>query len=50
MLINDDRLRLVEICCKIKLNRNVTLAERIWMFKLTMENEDAAGIKNRFLG
>jgi predicted RNA polymerase sigma factor len=50
VLIKDDRLRLVEICCKIKLNRNVTLAERIWMFKLTMENEDAVGIKNRFLG
>ena len=49
MLSKDSRLRLTEICCKIKLGREVTLAERIWMQKLTSHNKHALGIAERML-
>ena len=49
MLSKDSRLRLTEICCRIKLGREVTLAERIWMQKLTDHNKSAKGIAERIL-
>ncbi len=49
MLSKDNRLRLVEICCKMKLRREVTLAERIWMHKLIKHNKHALGIAERTL-
>ena len=48
MLSKDSRLRLTEICCKMKLGRHVTLLERIWVYKLVRSNQDAAGIAERF--
>ena len=47
MLSKEYRLRLVEIVCKIRLNRPVTLAERIWVNKLCEHNKHAAGIAER---
>ena len=49
MLSKDSRLRLTEICCRIKLNREVSLDERIWMQKLTEHNNSAKGIAERML-
>ena len=49
MLSKDSRLRLTEICCRIKLGRDVTLAERIWMQKLTEHNKSARGIVERIM-
>ena len=49
MLSKDSRLRLTEICCRIKLGRDVTLAERIWMQKLIEHNKSAKGIAERML-
>ena len=49
MLSEDSRLRLTEICCRIKLNREVSLDERIWMQKLTEHNKSAKGIAERML-
>ena len=49
MLSKEYRLRLVEIVCKMRLNREVTLAERIWVQKLCDSNKSAAGIRDRFL-
>ena len=48
MLSKDYRLRLVEICCKMRLRRKVTLAERIWAQKLIAHNAHARGISERF--
>ena len=48
MLSRDSRLRLTEIACKIKLKRKVTLLERIWVYKIVREEEDAASIYERF--
>jgi len=48
MLSKDYRLRLTEICCRMKLNRPVTLAERIWVQKLCEANKHASGIAERF--
>jgi|TARA_R100000329_G_C7463906_1_gene163393 hypothetical protein len=47
MLSKDQRLKLTEICCRIKLNRPVTLEERIWVNKLCQHNKHAAGIAER---
>ena len=47
MLSKDYRLRLTEICCRMKLNRPVTLEERIWVQKLCEVNKHAAGIAER---
>ena len=44
MLSKDSRLRLVEICCRMKLGRTVTLTERIWMHKLVKHNNHARGL------
>ena len=49
MLSKDSRLRLTEICCRINLNREVSLDERIWMQKLTEHNKSAKGIAERML-
>ena len=49
MLSRDCRLRLTEICCRMRLDRPVTLEERIWVQKLCDVNEDAEGIKERCL-
>tara|TARA_B100001250_G_C19404012_1_gene616010 strand:- start:89 stop:262 length:174 start_codon:yes stop_codon:yes gene_type:complete len=49
MLSKDSRLRLSEICCRIKLGRNVTLEERIWMHKLIKCNKSALGIAERII-
>ena len=49
MLSKDYRLKLTESCCRIKLNRSVTLEERIWVTKLCEHNKHAAGIAERFL-
>ena len=48
MLSKDYRLRLTEICCRMKLGRDVTLMERIWVYKLIRANKHAAGIFERF--
>ena len=48
MLSKDSRLRLVEIACKIKLKRKVTLLERIWVYKLIREDAHAASLYERF--
>ncbi len=48
MLSKDSRLRLVDICCRIKLKRKVTLLERIWVYKLVREDDHAAGLFERF--
>ena len=49
MLSKDNRLRLTEIACKIKLGRTVTLTERIWMHKLIKHNKHALGIAERIM-
>jgi len=49
MLSKDSRLRLSEICYRMKLGRKVTLLERVWVYKLTRANRHAAGIRDRIL-
>ncbi len=49
MLSKEYRLKLVEIVCKIRLEREVSLAERIWVQKLCEHNAHAAGIRERML-
>ena len=49
MLSKDSRLRLSEICCRIKLGREVSLTERIWMHKLIKHNKHALGIAERIM-
>ena len=49
MLSNDYRLRLTEICCRIKLGRKLSLDDRIWAMKLCEANASAAGIRERLL-
>ena len=49
MLSKDYRLRLTEICCRIKLGRKVSLDDRIWAMKLCEANASAAGIRERLL-
>ena len=48
-LSKDSRLRVTEISCKIRLGREVTLAERIWLNKICEHNKSAAGIRDRML-
>ena len=48
MLSKDHRLRCVEIACKIRLNREVTLSDMIWYNKLVEHNRHARGIHERF--
>jgi len=49
MLSKDYRLRVTEIACKVKLRREVSLAERIWMNKLIEHNNQARGIVERIM-
>ncbi len=49
MLSKDTRLRVTEISCRIRLDRKVTLAERIWLNKICEHNRSAAGIRDRIL-
>ena len=49
MLSKDSRLRVTEISCKIRLGREVTLPERIWLNKICEHNKSAAGIRDRIL-
>ena len=49
MLSKDYRLRLTEIVCKMKLDREVTLAERIWMNKLCDHNLHARELAGALL-
>ena len=49
MLSKDYRLRLTEIACRVKLNRNTTLEERFWMHKLIENNAHARGIVERIM-
>jgi len=48
VLERDDRLRLVEICCRMKLGRSVSLLERVWRYKLIKMDDHAANIAERF--
>ena len=50
MLSKDSRLRLVEMCCRIKLRRKVNLVERMWMTKLIESNPDAQRLYQLHLG
>ena len=50
MLSKDSRLRLSEIACRVRLNRKVTLMERIWVQKLIEHNNSARGIYERIVG
>jgi len=47
MLSKEYRLRLVEICTRMRLQREVSLEDRIWAQKLVEHNQHAAGIYNR---
>ena len=47
MLSTNYRLKLTDICCRIKLGRDVSLRERIWVYKITRSNKHAAGIAER---
>ena len=47
MLSKDYRLRLSVIACKTKLNREVSLNDRIWAQKLVEHNNSARGIWER---
>ena len=48
MLSKDQRLKCVEIACKIRLIRAVTLKDMIWYNKLREHNNHARGIHERF--
>ena len=49
MLSKDNRLRLSEIACRVRLKRKTTLEERIWMHKLIENNAHARGIVERIM-
>ena len=49
MLSKDSRLRVTEIACRIKLGREVSLTERIWLQKLIEHNNHARGIVERMM-
>ncbi len=49
MLSRENRLRLTEIATKVRLNRETTLSERIWMNKLIEHNNQARGIVERIM-
>ena len=48
MLEKDDRLRLVEICCRMRLGRKVTLLERVWRYKIIQADDHAANLAELF--
>ncbi len=47
-LSKEYRLRVVEIACKIRLDREVSLEDMIWFNKLIEANPHARGIAERF--
>ena len=49
MLSKDYRLRVTEIACKVKLGRETSLAERIWMNKLCEHNAQAKELAGALL-
>ena len=49
MLSKDYRLRVTEIASRVKIRREVSLAERIWMNKLIEHNNQARGIVERIM-
>ena len=49
MLSKNQRCRVSEISCRMHLGRKVTLAERIWLYKICAVNKSAAGIRDRIL-
>ena len=49
MLSKDYRLRVTEIATKVRLGRETSLAERIWMNKLIEHNNHARGIVERII-
>ena len=49
MLSRENRLRLTEIATKVRLNRETTLSERIWMNKLIEHSNQARGIVERIM-
>ena len=44
MLSTSYRLKLTDICCRMRLGRDVSLMERIWVYKITRSNKHAAGL------
>jgi hypothetical protein len=46
-LSKDSRLRLTIIACKTRLNRTVSLEDRIWAYKLVENSDHARGIWER---
>ena len=44
MLSKDYRLRLTEIACRVRLGKQTTLEERIWMHKLIEHNAHARNL------
>jgi len=50
MLSRDHRLKLCEILYRLRLQRKVTLEERIWASKLISVNNHARGLSERILG
>ena len=48
MLEKDDRLRLVEICCRMRLGRKVPLLERVWRYKMIQADDHAANLAELF--
>ena len=49
MLSRENRLRLTEIATKVRLNRETSLTERIWMNKLIEHSNQARGIVERIM-
>ena len=47
-LSKEYRLRVTEIACKIKLNREVSFEDMVWYNKLIEKNNHARGISERF--
>ena len=50
MLSKEYRLRVTEIACKIKLNREVSIEDMMWYTKLIKNNKHALGIAERMSG
>ena len=50
MLSKEYRLRVTEIACKIKLNREVSIEDMMWYTKLVKHNKHASGIAERMSG
>ena len=47
MLSKDYRLRVTEIACKIRLQREVTFSDMVWYNKMIKYNAHARGIHER---